>query len=93
VTVITAHPDYKRPYSITKVQHFKTEKEAKAFIRQSKIDYLIDYEFIDQEQAEDITDEQIADWMDDKLFDRVYGDSYMDMAPYDASCKKIKFDE
>lgn len=90
LTVVTAQPDYKRPYSETSVFHFETEEDARKRARKAKIDYYIDWGMLeDEEDAENITDTRLEE-LEDKSYDHVYGDSYMDMSPVDTTVCKVK---
>jgi hypothetical protein len=88
VTVIEACPDYKRPCSNTTVMHFRNEADAQSFAREIWIQKFIQYELIDADDVDTITDEMIEK-LDEQLCDIIYCDSYMDMPPIEVRVSKI----
>ena len=100
VIITTAYPDYKRPYASVDVKHFKSEEEAKTYVKNSKVEYYKDYgvleqyldRFDDDEDPSkiDFYDEKVLNEIDDFAFDYIYADSYMDMLPFSSDIRKIE---
>lgn len=87
VVITTAHPDYKRPYTSTYVKFFDNLEKAKSYIKQNKIEYYRDFGVIDSDT--DINEENIDDY-DDRAYDIIYSDSYMENEPFDGSIYDVR---
>ena len=87
VVITTAHPDYKRPYTSTYVRFYDNLEEAKSYIKQTKTEYYRDYGVINSDT--DINEENIDDY-DDRAYDIIYSDSYMENEPFDGSIYDVR---
>lgn len=91
--VVIAHPSYKRPSAEVIVEHFRDEKTAKFRLNEIKLQYIEDFdinkasgEFATCQEDEDeyVTIEEFDKLVESgKLYDIVYGDSYMDQSPFE----------
>ena len=86
--IVIAHPDYKRPSSTTSLRFFETEDEAKRALKMSKIEFIKDFDMSDDSRISDLTidsdDSLIGELFDQtSKYDTFYGDSYMDIPPFD----------
>ena len=78
LTISISHPDWKRPSASFKVEHFKTEMDAKKAKRKLLTKFYYDYE-IPVECRKD----------EDKLHAYWYSSSYMDMPPIEIVIYKV----
>jgi len=92
VVIEKAYPDYKRPFSTTKVEHFRNEDKAKEYIKIEKRKYYNDCcvkEDEDGNYVEINSGEDPSDY-DEEAHDMIYADSYMDMTPFDSSIIEVE---
>lgn len=87
LTVIIAHPDYKRPSTQVVVEHFKDEESANSRLNEIKLRYIEN--FIEDDN---ITIEEFDRLVESgKLCDIIYVDSYMHQPPFESRITKIQF--
>ena len=75
--VITACPDYKRPYASVTVKHFSTKEAAEVALFELKKEYMDDWGL---EWSVEVFDKKLKSG---ELSNEVYSDSYMDMEPFE----------
>lgn len=78
--IVIAEPDYKRPSARVIVEHYKTKEEAEVALAEHEEDFIKGND-TDRATFEDC----------DALFECVYGNSYMDMRPFDSSIFEVEF--
>ena len=92
VMIEKAYPDYKRPYCITDVEHFRNKDKAEKYIKIEKRKYYNDCcvkEDEDGNYVEINSDEDPSDY-DNEAYDMIYADSYMDMSPFGSSIIEVE---
>lgn len=84
--ITTSNPDYKRPSSSTEIKHFTSLEDAKKWLNDEKRKYYNDHCILgfDEEDFEImIGDDENPSKYDQLAYEKIYGDSYMNMPPYD----------
>jgi hypothetical protein len=92
VHITKTYPDYKRAYVGSQVKHFLDINEANEFRREEKRKYYESFHEYLRDMDEPVP-KDIDNLDEDKAYEYIYSDSYMDMPPFDAELYEIVFDD
>lgn len=90
VKVVLAYPDYKRPYASSHIQHFDDIEKANEYRRKEKREYYESFQEYLRESDEPVP-KDIDNLDEDKAYEYIYSDSYMDMLPFEATLYEVSF--
>jgi Lon protease-like protein len=90
VKIVTAFPDYKRPYASCYIEHFNDIESANEFRRKEKREYYESFQQYLRKFSEPVP-KDIDNLDEEKAQDYIYSDTYMDMSPFEATLYEISF--
>jgi hypothetical protein len=95
LSVCIAKPDYKRPSFSAVVYFFKTEEEAKQQLKESKIEFIADFDTSEDERISTLNEESDAGLIEELFqktseYESFYENGYMEVEPFNAKIFQVE---